>query len=139
MKAQQKFDFKVVSSFFSIFLLIVGIFFFTHPAYACACGIPEVAFSGSTPTDGSTLSTTTLSVALTTSAIGSSYSFLNLDHSLVGWFKFEANGDDSSGVVTSSTWNTDGSYDSGMFGAAGNFNGTTSLDVVLHDAINTSF
>lgn len=115
-----------------------AILFSTSTAFAAT------SFITPTPADNSSRQDTSIEAKLSnTGQTGSFYSFLNLDHSLVGWYRFENTGTDESGLDENGVWNNDGSggeaYAVGKFGTAGDFNGHTSLDVHLNDPITTSF
>ncbi|MES2314779.1 MAG: BspA family leucine-rich repeat surface protein [Patescibacteria group bacterium] len=101
---------------------------------------PSVSFDGSTPNNNATLvATTSIDTGLSMSATGNRYSFVNSDHSLEGWWRFERNGQDDSGKNDANVWTGTERYSYGAFGDAGYFDGGSSFDVVLHDPIQSSF
>lgn len=86
---------------------------------------PTISFSSTTPLDGSSQDSTSLVTGLTTADASSAhYSFLNLDDSLVGWWRAEDNANDSSGNGNGGTLQGDTTYAPGTFGRAFSFDGT---------------
>ncbi len=93
-----------------------------------------------TPADSSYQSETEAEVKLETSdTAGGHYSMTNFDNSLRGWWRFEDNSDDDSGVSISSTWEDHEGFTLGRFGRAGSFNTTNSFDVTLNEPITGDF
>ena len=118
-----------------------AVFFSAPIAFAFA----STGFVAPTPADGSSQNHSSIEAKLSNSGqTGSFYSFLNLDHSLVGWYRFEGNGTDDSVTNAPGTWTTDGdgageAYAPGKFGQAADFDGHTSYDVTLSDPPAASF
>jgi peptidoglycan hydrolase-like protein with peptidoglycan-binding domain len=106
---------------------------------------PLIEFISPTPEDESTQTEDSIRVQLETSDENSGhYAITNFDDSLIGWWRFEDNSEDDSGVSAGSVWSTDGEgageeYGLGAYGKAGVFDGHSSFDVTYDDAIDSSF
>ncbi len=112
----------------------------TDAGQSCIASPPSVSFDGSTPDNNAMLvATTSIEADLSMTSTGNRYSFVNLDHSLEGWWRFEQNGQDDSGKNDAGTWTGTERYQYGAFGDAGYFDGGTSYDVILHDPVQSSF
>lgn len=89
---------------------------------------PTLSFSGQTPADTTTISSSTQEIDLSSTATGSYSETMNWNNSLVGWWRFD-NYDDASdysgntfnGTNHGATWT-----DNGKLGGAYSFNGTDS-------------
>ncbi len=104
---------------------------------ACACG-PTVSFISPTPADNSSQSSDP-EIKLSTVGHGSlHYAFTDFDHSLLSLWRFEGNPNDEIGG-SDGVWNGTENYDTGNFGSAGNFDGSSYIDVNLPDVIDSSF
>ncbi len=133
MKNLEKFLFLPIAFMvFSLFLFFVP--FITH---ACACG-PSVSFISPTPADDSSQSTNP-KIKLSTVGHGSEhYAFTDFDDSLLSLWRFEGNPNDEIGG-SDGVWNGTEDYDTGNFGAAGNFDGSSYVDVNLPGVVDSSF
>lgn len=71
----------------SLFLAFAGIIVLL--AYLVMAAAPTIEFVAPTPANGSTQSSDSIYVNLSTSATGDHYSFVDFDRSLVGWWRFD--------------------------------------------------
>jgi hypothetical protein len=87
----------------------------------------SIYYSGATPTNNSTQSSTSAVVQITSTATGGWHSVVNnLDGSLVGWWRGEGNANDSIGA-NNGTWSNTPAYSSGKYGQAMSFDGSNSV------------
>jgi hypothetical protein len=106
---------------------------------------PSVEFVSPTPVDDSYQLEDAIEINLTSSDENDGhYVVTDFNDSLIGWWRFENNSDDDSGVAEGSAWSDDGvgegeDYGAGRFGQAAKFDGHSAFDVTLDDAVDTSF
>ncbi len=100
---------------------------------------PTVSFAGATPAANATLIDHSFDVVLSASSVGERYAFLDLDRSVLGWWRFEGGATDSSSQAQSGSWDGIEAYALGRFGYAGKFDGATSFDVTLNHPPTASF
>ena len=91
------------------------------PAAAPAAAPLTIVFSGATPAQGSTQSSTSATVQCTSAYTGGEHSVaMNFDGSLVSWWRGENNATDSIGS-NNGTWSGTPAYSSGKYGQAMSF------------------
>ena len=111
-------------------ILVNGPTYVAIPTY-----LVPVSFVSPTPADGSSISTSYISVHLSYFGLTSPYySFVNLDNSLVGWWRGENDASDSAGTYDGA-WVGTSSYSNGVFGKAFSFDGTNYIDAGVIPAL----
>jgi surface protein len=101
---------------------------------------PQISFIGATPAANTVLTDpTSIPVEMSLSSESSRYSLVDLDKSLLGWWRFEHSSVDDSSFGQAGVWKGTEAYTLGAFGDAGSFNGATSFDVTLADKISPSY
>ena len=95
------------------------------------------SFISPTPTDNSTIYTPYIPAKLSySSSTAPLYSFVNLDNSLLGWWRGEGTSRDSSDNHNDGTWNGTPTYVTGNFGRAMSFNGGNSVSLPISNNLS---
>ena len=88
---------------------------------------PTVSFSGATPADNTIVASTSIPVSLSTTASGDYYSFLDLDHSLLGWWTGDNTASDTSSYANNGVWTGNQGNTLGKFSNGFSFDGSSKV------------